>query len=152
MGAALQLSTSAVTAKVQSLSGGNVAQLISGASAPYLAEKIDALTTDANGKVNTEAELMAHAVLGVEISYAAGYAALSRASGAVMGEYIAEKYLGADTPEKIAALGQEDREQLSLLGTLAAGLAGNSSATATSGTVAGKNAVENNLLSAKRSQ
>jgi len=40
-------------------------------------------------------------------------------------------------PEKIAALGQEDREQLSLLGTLAAGLAGNSSAEATSGAVAG---------------
>ncbi|KAA5970323.1 MULTISPECIES: hypothetical protein [unclassified Pantoea] len=90
-GAALQLSTSAVTAKVQNLSGGNVAQLISGASAPYLAEKIDALITDANGKVNTEADLMAHAVLGAEISYAAGYVAQSRASGAVMGEYIAQQ-------------------------------------------------------------
>ncbi|WP_235334742.1 VENN motif pre-toxin domain-containing protein [Pantoea anthophila] len=132
-----------------------MAQLISGASAPYLAEKIDALTTDANGKVNTEADLMAHAVLGAEISYAAGYVAQSRASDAVMGEYIAEKYLGADTPEKIAALGQEDSEQLSLLGTLAAGLAGgmagNSSAAATSGAIAGKNAVENNALSADQS-
>lgn len=68
-----------------------MAQLISGASAPYLAEKIEVLTTDANGKVNTEAELMAHVVLGVEISYVAGYAALSRASGAVMGEYIAQQ-------------------------------------------------------------
>ena len=68
-----------------------MAQLISGASAPYLAEKIDALITDANGKVNTEADLMAHAVLGAEISYAAGYVAQSRASGAVMGEYIAQQ-------------------------------------------------------------
>ncbi|MEB5705640.1 VENN motif pre-toxin domain-containing protein [Pantoea anthophila] len=127
-----------------------MAQLISGASAPYLAEKIDALTTDANGKVNTEADLMAHAVLGAEISYAAGYAALTRASGVVMGEYIAEKYWCADTPEKKAAPGQEHREQLSLLGTLAAGLAGgmagNSSAAAMSGAIAGKNAVENNSL------
>jgi len=45
-------------------------------------------------------------------------------SGELATHYIAEKYWGAHTPEKIAALWQEDREQLSLLGTLAAGVAG----------------------------
>ncbi|WP_165699626.1 VENN motif pre-toxin domain-containing protein [Chimaeribacter californicus] len=81
--------------------------------------------------------------------------AAAGAAGAFSGElatrYIAEKYWGADTPEKIAALKEDDREQLSLLGTLAAGLAGgmtgNSSAAATTGAIAGKNAVENNSLS-----
>jgi filamentous hemagglutinin len=81
--------------------------------------------------------------------------AAAGAAGAFSGElatrYIAEKYWGADTPEKIAALKEDDREQLSLLGTLAAGLAGgmtgNSSAAATTGAIAGKNAVENNFLS-----
>ena len=98
---------------------------------------------------------MAHAVWGAVSSQMSGGSAAAGAAGAFSGElatrYIAEKYWGADPPEKIAALGQEDREQLSLLGTLAAGLAGgmvgNSSAAATSGAVAGKNAVENSYLS-----
>nr|WP_262385637.1 VENN motif pre-toxin domain-containing protein [Duffyella gerundensis] len=80
----------------------------------------------------------------------AGAGAAGAFSGELATRYIAEKYWGANTPEKIAALGQEDREQLSLLGTLAAGLAGgmagNSSAAATSGAIAGKNAVENNFV------
>lgn len=41
-----------------------MAKALAGASAPYLAEVIHNMTTDANGKVNTEANLMAHAVLG----------------------------------------------------------------------------------------
>ncbi len=40
------------------LAGGNIAQAVSGAAAPYLAEQIHKLTTDANGKVNTQANLM----------------------------------------------------------------------------------------------
>jgi hypothetical protein len=101
---------------------------------------------------------MAHAVWGAVSAQMSGGNAAAGAAGAFSGElatrYIAEKYWGADTPEKIAALKEDDREQLSLLGTLAAGLAGgmtgNSSAAATTGAIAGKNAVENNYLSQKQ--
>lgn len=146
-GSSLQQGISAVTAAVQGLSGGNVAQAISGASAPYLAEKIHELTTDANGKVNVQANLMAHAVLGAVTSYAAGNAALAGASGAVMGEYIAQQlYPGV----KRSDLSEEQRQTISALGTLAAGLAGgvvgDSTADAVAGAQAGKNAVENNHL------
>ncbi|MET4057247.1 filamentous hemagglutinin [Pantoea agglomerans] len=146
-GSSLQQGISAVTAAVQGLSGGNVAQAISGAAAPYLAEKIHELTTDANGKVNTEANLMAHAVLGAVTSYAAGNAALAGASGAVMGEYIAQQlYPGVKRED----LSEEQRQTISALGTLAAGLAGgvvgDSTADAVAGAQAGKNAVENNHL------
>ncbi|MGC1149167.1 hemagglutinin repeat-containing protein [Pantoea agglomerans] len=146
-GGKVQRAISAVTAAVQGLSGGNVAQAISGAAAPYLAEKIHELTTDANGKVNTEANLMAHAVLGAVTSYAAGNAALAGASGAVMGEYIAQQlYPGV----KRSDLSEEQRQTISALGTLAAGLAGgvvgDSTADVVAGAQAGKNAVENNAL------
>jgi len=125
-----------------------VAQALSGASAPYLAEKIHELTTDANGKVNTEANLMAHAVLGAVTSYAAGNSALAGASGAAMGEYIAQQlYPGVKRND----LSEEQRQTISALGTLAAGLAGgvvgDSTADAVAGAQAGKNAVENNSLS-----
>ncbi|WP_313536778.1 hemagglutinin repeat-containing protein [Pantoea sp.] len=146
-GSSLQQGISAVTAAVQGLSGGNLAQAVSGASAPYLAEKIHALTTDANGKVNVQANLMAHAVLGAVTSYAAGNAALAGASGAVMGEYIAQQmYPGVKRED----LSEEQRQTISALGTLAAGLAGgvvgDSTADAVAGAQAGKNAVENNHL------
>lgn len=134
---------------------GNAGQALAGGLNPWAAQLIKKETTDASGNVDVATNAMAHAVWGAVSSQMSGGSAAAGAAGAFSGElatrYIAEKYWGADTPEKIAALGQEDREQLSLLGTLAAGLAGgmvgNSSAAATSGAVAGKNAVENNELS-----
>ncbi|WP_278496736.1 hemagglutinin repeat-containing protein [Pantoea vagans] len=134
---------------------GNAGQAVAGGLNPWAAQLIKKETTDASGNVDVATNAMAHAVWGAVSSQMSGGSAAAGAAGAFSGElatrYIAEKYWGADTPEKIAALGQEDREQLSLLGTLAAGLAGgmagNSSAAVTSGAVAGKNAVENNYLS-----
>lgn len=131
--------------------------------APYIANKIKHATStfvDGQEQTNVLANTMAHAVAGAVLAQLAGNNATAGTAGAFSGElatrYIAEKYWGADTPEKIAALGQEDREQLSLLGTLAAGLAGgmvgNSSAAATSGAIAGKNAVENNSLSGDKAR
>ena len=147
-GSSLQQGISAVTAAVQGLSGGNLAQAISGASAPYLAEKIHELTTDANGKVNVQANLMAHAVLGAVTSYAAGNTALAGASGAAMGEYIAQQmYPGVKRED----LSEEQRQTISALRTLAAGLAGgvagDSTADAVAGAQAGKTSLENNALS-----
>ncbi|WP_370426527.1 VENN motif pre-toxin domain-containing protein [Pantoea vagans] len=134
---------------------GNAGQAVAGGLNPWAAQLIKKETTDASGNVDVATNAMAHAVWGSVSSQMSGGSAAAGAAGAFSGElatrYIAEKYWGADTPEKIAALEQEDREQLSLLGTLAAGLAGgmagNSSAAATSGAIAGKNAVENNFLS-----
>ncbi|MEN4804743.1 hemagglutinin repeat-containing protein [Pantoea agglomerans] len=139
---------------------GNAGQAVAGGLNPWAAQLIKKETTDASGNVDVATNAMAHAVWGAVSSQMSGGIAAAGAAGAFSGElatrYIAEKYWGADTPEKIAALGQEDREQLSLLGTLAAGLAGgmvgNSSAAATSGAVAGKNAVENNALSVPENQ
>ena len=152
-GSSLQQGISAVTAAVQGLSGGNLAQAVSGASAPYLAEEIHKRTTDSNGKVNVQANLMAHAVLGAVTSYAAGNAALAGASGAAMGEYIAQQlYPGVKRKD----LSEEQRQTISALGTLAAGLAGgvagDSTADVVAGAQAGKNAVENNALSVQENQ
>ena len=91
---------------------------------------------------------MAHAVLGAVTSYASGNAALAGASGAVMGEYIAQQlYPGVKRND----LSEEQRQTISALGTLAAGLAGgvvgDSTADAVAGAQAGKTSLENNALS-----
>ncbi|HHH0327936.1 TPA: VENN motif pre-toxin domain-containing protein, partial [Yersinia enterocolitica] len=137
-GSALQQGVQAATAAIQGLAG---------ASAPYLAEVIHNMTTDANGKVNVEANLMAHAVLGAVIAQVNGNSALAGASGAVMGEYIAQQmYPGINRED----LTEEQRQTISALGTLASGLAGGlaggSTADAVAGAQAGKNALENNSL------
>ena len=150
-GSAIQQGIQAATAAVQGLAGGNIAQAASGAAAPYLAEVIHDMTTtkDANGKevVNVEANLMAHAVVGAVTAYAAGNSALAGASGAAMGEYIAQQmYPGVKRED----LTEEQRQTISALGTLAAGLAGGVAGDGTAGAVegaqAGRNAVENNSL------
>ena len=150
-GSAIQQGIQAATAAVQGLAGGNLAQAASGAAAPYLAEVIHDMTTtkDANGKevVNVEANLMAHAVVGAVTAYAAGNSALAGVSGAAMGEYIAQQmYPGVKRED----LTEEQRQTISALGTLAAGLAGGVAGDGTAGAVAGaqagRNAVENNWL------
>ncbi len=154
-GSAIQQGIQAATAAVQGLAGGNLAQAASGAAAPYLAEVIHDMTTtkDANGKevVNAEANLMAHAVVGAVTAYTAGNSALAGASGAAMGEYIAQQmYPGVKRED----LTEEQRQTISALGMLAAGLAGgvtgDSTAGAVAGAQAGRNAVENNHLKAEQ--
>ncbi len=147
-GSALQQGIQAATAAIQGLAGGDMAKALAGASAPYLAEVIHNMTTDANGKVNTEANLMAHAVLSAVMAQINGNSALAGASGAVMGEYIAQQMYPGIKREDLT---EEQRQTISALGTLAAGLAGGlaggSTADAVAGAQAGKNAVENNFLS-----
>ncbi|CNI62255.1 putative hemolysin [Yersinia intermedia] len=150
-GSALQQGIQAATAAVQGLAGGDMAKVLAGASAPYLAEVIHNMTLDPTreGGINTEANLMAHAVLGAVVAQINGNSALAGASGAAMGEYIAQQmYPGINRED----LTEEQRQTISSLGTLAAGLAGglvgDSSNSAVAGAQAGKNAVENNSLSA----
>uniref|UniRef100_UPI00397BDB1F VENN motif pre-toxin domain-containing protein n=1 Tax=Erwinia psidii TaxID=69224 RepID=UPI00397BDB1F len=97
--------------------------------------------------MNTEANLMAHAVVGAVTSYAAGNSALAGASGAVMGEFIAQQlYPGIPRDQ----LSEAQKQTVSALATLAAGLAGGvtggSTADAVAGAQAGKNSSNNNNL------
>ncbi|WP_370607000.1 hemagglutinin repeat-containing protein [Pantoea ananatis] len=156
-GSSLQQGIQAATAAVQGLAGGDFKAALAGASAPYLAELIhkNTTTTGPDGKevVNTAANLMAHAVVGAVIAQAQGNSALSGASGAALGEFIAqEMYPGIVRTD----LSEEQKQTISALGTLAAGLAGglaNGSASgAIAGAQAGKNAVENNSLSGDKSR
>jgi len=156
-GSSLQRGIQAATSAVQGLAGGNIGQALTGATAPYLAEVIHDMTTtkgpDGKDVVNIEANLIAHAVMGAVTAYAAGNSALAGASGAVMGEYIAQQ-LYPDV--KREDLSEEQKQTISALGMLAAGLAGgvagDSIADAVAGAQAGKNAVENNWLSVQEAE
>ncbi|MEN4776214.1 hemagglutinin repeat-containing protein [Pantoea agglomerans] len=145
-GGKVQQAISAVTAAVQGLSGGNVAQALSGAASPYLAEQIHKLTEG-----NPEAQAMAHAVVGAVASYASGNSALAGAAGAVSGEVMAKLVMNQLYPGKaVSGLTETEKQTISALGTLAAGLAGgmtgDSTANIMAGAQVGKNAVENNFL------
>ncbi|MDW8847090.1 hemagglutinin repeat-containing protein [Erwinia sp. MMLR14_017] len=145
-GSALQQGISAATAAIQGLAGGNIGQAISGAASPYLAEQIHVLTEG-----NPEAKAMAHAVVGAVASYASGNSALAGAAGAVSGELMAGLVMKQLYPGKeVSDLTETEKQTISALGTLAAGLAGgvtgDSTSDAVAGAQAGQNAVENNLL------
>ena len=150
-----QMVTQSVGGILTGLAGGNAAQAAAGGLNPWAAQLIKKETTDANGNVNVAANAMAHAVWGAVAAQMAGGNAAAGAAGAFSGElaarYIAQYRFGADTKEKIAALSEQQRQEVSMMSTLAAGLAGglagNSTVAATAGAQAGKNAVENNYLS-----
>lgn len=71
-------------------------------------------------------------------------------SAELAGRFIAEQLYGATSQQAIDKLSESDREQISLLATLAAGaaggLVGDSTAAVGNAAQAGKNAVENNTL------
>lgn len=126
-----------------------MAQAVAGGLNPYVAEQIKKSTGD-----NDTANVLAHAVWGAMAAEMSGNSAAAGAAGAASGElaarYLAKTLYGADTPEKIAALSEEKKQNISTLSTVASGLAGgvagDSSANTLAGAQAGKNAVENNLL------
>ncbi|XBW25729.1 VENN motif pre-toxin domain-containing protein [Pectobacterium colocasium] len=151
-GGAIRQGIMAVSAAVQGLAGGNVAQAIAGAAAPYLATEIKKATTDAKGNVNIAANAVAHAVLGGIVAEASGNSALAGAAGAATGELAARVIADRLYPGKAISEMTESEKQtvttLSLLaGGLAAGTAGDSTSNAVAGAQAGRNAVENNFLS-----
>ncbi|EJE0326119.1 hemagglutinin repeat-containing protein [Salmonella enterica] len=154
-GSDIQKAAQAVTAVLQGLAGGNMAQAVAGGLNPYVAEQIKKSTGD-----NDTANVLAHAVWGAMAAEMSGNSAAAGAAGAASGElaarYLAKTLYGADTPEKIAALSEEKKQNISALSTVASGLAGgvagDSSANALAGAQAGKNAVENNSLSGDRAR
>ncbi|WP_313109921.1 VENN motif pre-toxin domain-containing protein [Pantoea eucrina] len=146
-GSALQQGIQAATAAVQGLAGGSLAQAVTGAAAPYLAEIIKQTAPDEAGRI------MAHAAMAGVIAAAQGNSALSGAAGAAttasVGEAI-KKALYGDVP--VSQLNEEQKQTLVALGTVAAGLAGgltgNSTADAVAGAQAGQNEISNNMFSA----
>ncbi|MGD8106436.1 VENN motif pre-toxin domain-containing protein [Pantoea sp. FN0302] len=144
-GSAIQQGIQAATAAVQGLAGGNIAQAVSGAAAPYLAEVIKQYAPDEASRV------MAHAAVAGVIAAAQGNSAAAGAAGAAttaaMGEAIKTALYG-DVP--VSQLSEEQKQTLVALGTVAAGLAGglagDSAADAVAGAQAGQNEISNNMV------
>ena len=145
-GSTPQMVVQAITGVLGGLNAGNPGQVLAGGLNPAVAQLIKQSTGD-----NREANLMAHAVWGALAAQLGGYNAASGAAGAFSGElaarYIIDNYYGGRTD----SLSEQERQQISMLATIASGiaggLAGNSTASAGMGAMAGKNAVENNYLS-----
>ncbi len=146
-GSTPQMVVQAITGVLGGLNAGNPGQVLAGGLNPAVAQLIKQSTGD-----NREANLMAHAVWGALAAQLGGNNAASGAAGAFSGElaarYIIDNYYGGRTD----SLSEQERQQISMLATIASGiaggLAGNSTASAGMGAMAGKNAVENNYLSA----
>lgn len=150
-GSDLQRALQAATALAQGLAGGNWQQAAAGAASPYVAGIIHDMTTNADGSVNLAANAMAHAVWGAVAAQAGGNSVLAGAAGAAGGELMARYIAGEMYPGvRPEDLSEEQKQTLSALGTLAAGLAGgltgDSSADAVAGAQAGQNAINNNLI------
>ncbi|MDS0597819.1 contact-dependent inhibition effector tRNA nuclease [Escherichia coli] len=141
-----QMVVQAITGVLGGLNAGNPGQALAGGLNPAVAQLIKQATGD-----NREANLMAHAVWGALAAQLGGNNAASGAAGAFSGElaarYIIDNYYGGRTDN----LSEQERQQISMLATIASGiaggLAGNSTSAAGMGAMAGKNAAENNSLS-----
>lgn len=124
-GSDLQQGLQAATAAIQGLAGGDLKAAIAGGAAPYLAEVVKNMTTNADHSVNVAANAMAHAVVGAVVAQLQGNGALAGAAGAAGGELaarlIAEQLFPGVRPEELT---ESQKQTVSVLGTLAAGLAG----------------------------
>ncbi|EPH4538861.1 hemagglutinin repeat-containing protein [Escherichia coli] len=147
-GGKYQQAIQAATAAVQGLAGGNLSAALAGGAAPYIAEIIKQTTPDGAGRV------AAHAVVNAALSLAQGKNALAGAAGAATGEVvgmIATQMYG----KPVSELSETEKQTVSTLATVAAGLAGglvgDSGASAVAGAQSGKTTVENNFLGATSS-
>ncbi|HBC3162630.1 TPA: VENN motif pre-toxin domain-containing protein, partial [Escherichia coli O146] len=143
-GGKYQQAIQAATAAVQGLAGGNLSAALAGGAAPYIAEIIKQTTPDGAGRV------AAHAVVNAALAVAQGNNALAGAAGAATGEMvgmIATQMYG----KPVSELSETEKQTVSTLATVAAGLAGglvgDSGASAVAGAQSGKTTVENNSLS-----
>ncbi|EFN6068460.1 hemagglutinin repeat-containing protein [Escherichia coli] len=145
-GSEIQRGIQAATAALQGLAGGNLAGALAGASAPELAHLLK--STEKDPAVNA----IAHAILGGAVAAMQGNNVAAGAAGAATGELAARAIAGMLYPGvKQSDLSEEQKQTISTLATVSAGLAGgltgNSTASAAVGAQSGKNAVENNALS-----
>lgn len=145
-GSDVQRGIQAATAALQGMAGGDAGAALAGTSAPYLANIIGH-----DLGLSDEAALIAHAILGGAAAAMQGNSAAAGAAGAVSGELAAKAIMEAMYPDKrVSELSEAEKQTISMLASLSAGmagaLAGGSSSSAAAGAQAGKNAVENNSL------
>ncbi|EOG8149743.1 hemagglutinin repeat-containing protein [Citrobacter werkmanii] len=146
-GSDIQRGIQAATAALQGLAGGDVGAALAGASAPELANLLK--STEGNTAVN----VIAHAILGGAAAAMQGNSAAAGAAGAATGELAARAIAGMLYPDvkDLSQLREDQKQTISALATISAGmaggLAGDSTSSAAAGAQAGKNAVENNFLS-----
>ncbi|UYX08495.1 hemagglutinin repeat-containing protein [Pectobacterium cacticida] len=159
-GSDFQRAAQAATAAIQALAGGDIQKAIASGASPYLAQRVkDATLPKDESKITASdiaANAMAHAVVGAVVAQLSGQDTAAGAIGASSGELAARAIMAAQYPGKTANdLTEAEKQSVSALSTLAAGLvsglAGNSTASATSGAQSGRNAVENNFLGATSS-
>ncbi|WP_336984676.1 polymorphic toxin type 25 domain-containing protein, partial [Cedecea sp. VD21] len=151
IGGKYQMVAQSVSGILAGAAGGDFNKALAGGLNPVMAQVIKGATTDGN-KVDEPANLMAHAVWGALAAQLSGGNAAAGAAGAFSGELAARHIAAEMFPNtKPGDLNQDQKQLVSLLGTMAAGIAGgvvgNSTAAATTGAQAGKNAVENNAAS-----
>ncbi|MGQ6291276.1 hemagglutinin repeat-containing protein [Serratia sp. IR-2025] len=157
-GSDLQKAAQAVTGALTALAGNNLAGALASGASPYLATEIKKLTTNPlTGEVDVAANTMAHAILGAVTAQLNNQSAAAGGLGAGGGELAARYIAGQLFPGKTAEqLSESEKQKVSALSQLAAGLAGGLATGDTAGTVtggqAGKNAVENNYLSSTESR
>jgi filamentous hemagglutinin len=147
-GSDMQRAAQAVTGALQALAGNNLAGALASGAAPYLAREIKARV----GENNVAANAMAHALLGAITAQLNNQSAVAGAVGAGGGELAARVIVEIRFPGRdINSLSEGEKQEVSALSQLAAGLAGGIASDSTAGAVAasqaGKNAVENNHLS-----
>jgi len=142
-GSDLQRAAQAVTAALQGLAGGDIGSALAGASAPYLANTIKQYTEG-----DTQAQLMAHALLGALVAQAQGNSAMAGAAGAATAEALAATIARQLYDKNSEDLSEAQKQTVvalaSLAGGLAGGILGGGSEGAVAGAKAGQNAVENN--------
>ncbi|MEQ9867286.1 VENN motif pre-toxin domain-containing protein [Pectobacterium aroidearum] len=155
-GSDFQRAAQAATAAIQALAGGDIQKAIASGASPYLVQQVKDVTLLKDESKITASDIaanaMAHAVVGAVVAQLSGQDAAAGAIGASSGELAARAIMAAQYPGKTAnALTEAEKQSVSALSMLAAGLvsglAGNSTATAASGAQSGRNAVENNSLS-----
>ena len=150
-GSDMQRAAQAVTGALQALAGNNLAGALASGAAPYLAKEIKARV----GENNVAANAMAHALLGAITAQLNNQSAVAGAVGAGGGELAARVIVEIRFPGRdINSLTEGEKQEVSALSQLAAGLAGGIASDSTAGAVAasqaGKNATENNYLSSKQ--
>ncbi|MCK6931670.1 hemagglutinin repeat-containing protein [Enterobacter roggenkampii] len=144
-GQSTQRAITAATAAIQALAGGDIKAAIAGGAAPYIANAI----ANAIPEKDLKGRVLAHAVVNAALAAASGRDAASAAAGAAVGE-LAGKIAVDGFGKQVSELGEEEKQTVSALATLASGLAGglvgDSSANAVAAAQAGKTTVENNTL------
>ncbi|WP_406812297.1 VENN motif pre-toxin domain-containing protein [Histophilus somni] len=155
-GSTTKRAVDAVTAALQGLAAKDAGQAVVGLASPYLNAQIKRHTENADGSVNTEANLLAHAILGAVEATITGNNALAGAAAGAGGEaaamFITHTLYPNKKPNQLTEAEKKNITFLSqLAGGLASGLVGDSTQAVALGGDIAKRAVENNALDASQS-